>query len=201
MAKEPFVITSNDILLFEPSDRSMVIDYPELAQYEEFSSITPRDLKFVWYVSNRTSPLIREPRLKRIKKACELAYDKKALKNNKRINDIYEKSLMPEDIVAAISVMSKFNPDFRMRAKMLNEYNFDQLQSLVYLDSDVKKAFDIEDRKKYAELLIKTSDALQKMVTNMESSYGVKIKREKQREFEILASVEDIIERVEEVKQ
>ena len=192
MAEE--IITSDDIVLFEPSDRSMLIDYPELANYPEFTNISARDLKFVWYVANRTSPLIKKAKTERVKRACDLAYDKKAIQNNPRIKDIYTKQIIPENIVDAIKVMASFNPDFRMRAKLLNEYSFDMLQSLIYTQSPIT---DIEDKKKQAELLIKVTSALESMVFNMESSFGVKVKREKAKEHEILANVNDIIDRVE----
>ncbi len=194
------VLTSNDIILFEPSERSMILDYPELKNYPELIKLSHRDLKFVWYVSNRTSPIIKEPKLRRIKKACELAYDSKTLKHNKKVKDIYEECKFTSDIVDAIAIMSSFNPDFRMRAKLLNEYNFDMLQSLVYIGDEIRAAMDIEERKKFADLLIKTSQALHSIVTNMESGYGVKIKKEKEEEFTLKASVEDIIDRVEPTK-
>lgn len=197
MAEKTNVITSNDIILFEPSDRSMFIDYPEFKEYEAFTKITTRDLKFVWYVSNRTSPIIREPKEKRIKKACELAYDRKVLSTNERIKSMYTEFKIPSDIVDAISVMASFNPDFRMRAKMLNEYNFDKLQSLVYLDEKIMQSLDLDDRKKYAELLIKTSAALGDMIVNLESGFGVKVKKEKQEEWSLKANVEGIIDIVE----
>jgi len=38
------------------------------------------------------------------------------------------------------------------------------------------------------------------MVTNMESGFGVKVKKEKEKEFAILAKVDDIIDRVESTK-
>jgi len=31
-------MTSDDVVMFEPSDRSMLIDYPELANYPEFNN-------------------------------------------------------------------------------------------------------------------------------------------------------------------
>ncbi len=192
-------MTSDDVVMFEPSDRSMLIDYPELANYPEFNNpkMSPRDIKFVYYLSNRTSPIIKEPKIKRIKKACELAYNTRAIENNPRIKAIYEKQELPKEIVDAIHVMASFNPDFRMRAKLLNEYSFDMLQSLVFIDEPI---VDLEDRKKYADLLIKTTAALQTMVTNMESGFGVKVKKEKEKEFAILAKVDDIIDRVESTK-
>ena len=39
-----------EALMYEPSNRDMKIDYPELAEIEEFSILSARQLKFVWYL-------------------------------------------------------------------------------------------------------------------------------------------------------
>lgn len=189
--------SEKDIVLFEPSSRSMLIDYPELKEFAEFVKLSKEDVKFVWYVSNRTSPIIKVPKLMRIKRACELAYDKRKLSINARIKGIYEENNLPDEIVEAIEVMSSFNPSFRMRAKLLNEHNFDVLQSLVYISQEEQLAMDLDDKKKYADLIVKTTSALSSMIVNMETGYGVKVKKESEEKFELKAGISDVIERVE----
>ena len=191
------VFSEGDLVLFEPSKRDMLIDYPELKDYDAFAKITKRDLLFVWYVSNRTSPIITTPKEKRVKLACEYAYPKKTLENNGRIKEMYEDLNFPQEILEAIDVMASFNPSFRMRARLLNEHNFEQLQSLVYLSREEKLVMDLEDKKKYSELLIKTSNALPSMIQSMEVGYGVRLKKEKEDEWKLKAGVSDIIDRVE----
>ena len=140
MSDDKISLSENDLVLFEPSKRDMLLDYPELKDYEIFTKITKRDMIFVWYLSNRTSPIIKEPKKKRIKLACEYAYPKKTLENNDRIRGIYENADFPEEIVEAIDVMASFNPSFRMRAKLLNEHNFERLQSLTYISREEEEA-------------------------------------------------------------
>ncbi len=186
-----------DLILFEPSKRDMLLDYPELKDYEAFVNLkSKRDLFFVWYVSNRTSPIIREPKEKRIKLACEYAYKEDFLRRNKRAKAMYEEAEFDQDILEAIAVMASFNPSFRMRARLLNEHNFEQIQSLVYLSHADKSAMDLDDKKKHSDLLINTSKALPSMIQSMEVGYGVKVKKEKEEEWTLKSSVEEIIERV-----
>ena len=111
---------------------------------------------------------------------------------------MYEDAEFSEEILRAIEIMASFNPSSRMKAKLLDEYAFDQLQSLVYISKDEKDMMDMDDKKKFADLLIKTSAAMSKFIQNSESGYGVKIKeRVKKEKFELKASVADVIETVE----
>lgn len=198
MSEEQKSFTERDLVLFEPSKRDMLLDYPELKDYEAFTNISKRDLIFVWYISNRTSPIIREPKDRRIKLACEFAYPAHVLKNNERVMGIYNEAEFPQEILEAIDVMSSFNPSFRMRAKLLNEHNFEQLQALVYLSEEEKGAMDLDDKKKYSELLIKTSNALPSMIQAMETGYGVKVKKEKKEEWSLKTKgITEVVDRVE----
>lgn len=190
-------LSEQDIVLFEPSKRDMFIDYPELKEYEAFRKISKSDMKFVWYVSNRTSPIIREPKRKRIKMACELAYDARKLNVNERVKKMHDEGLLPEEIIEAIEVMASFNPSFRMRAKLLTEHNFNMIQSLVYIPEVERAAMDLEDKKKYADLILKTTAAVDNMIGNMESGYGVKLKKAAKEKFELKATVSDIIDSAE----
>lgn len=196
-------ITSEDLTLFEPSKNDMLLDYPELKEYEIFTKISKRDMTFVWYISNRTSPLLKaEPdKKKRVRRALELAYDKKILSRNQRVMDIYNGGELPSDIVEAINVMASFNPSFRMRAKMLNEYNFEMLQSLSYLSEIDRAAMDIDDKKKYADLLKTTTSIIPTMIQNMETGFGVKVKKEKEETFTLKANISELVERVEKTSE
>jgi|32_taG_2_1085360.scaffolds.fasta_scaffold21246_4 hypothetical protein len=190
-------LSEKDITLFEPSTRDMLIDYPELKDYEAFTKISKADLKFVWYVSNRTSPIIRVSKLKRIKQACELAYGKKRISNNERVGKMYNDHDLPDEIVEAIDAMSSFNPSFRMRAKLLNEHNFEVLQSLSYISDEEMVAMDLDEKNKLAKLVVMTSSALPKMIEAAESGYGIRVKKEVKEKFELKANISDVIDRIE----
>ena len=190
-------LSEKDITLFEPSTRDMLIDYPELKEYEIFTKISKYDMKFVWYVSNRTSPIIRVPKAKRIKQACELAYGNQRISKNEKVKKIYEEQELSDEIVEAIQVMSSFNPSFRMRAKLLNEHNFEVLQSLSYISPEDMQGMDLDERNKLAKLVVTTSSALPKMIEAAESGYGVKIKKEAQEKWELKANITDVVDRIE----
>ena len=42
--------------VFEPTDRDMKIEYPELADMPEFSNMPNADIKFCWYFGCKSSP-------------------------------------------------------------------------------------------------------------------------------------------------
>lgn len=193
-------LSEGDIVLFEPSKRDMLIDYPELSKYDVFTKLSKSDMKFIWYISNRTSPIIKEPKLRRIKMACELVYDKKRIDSNERVSKIYKEQVLPEDMVEAIEVMASFNPSFRMQAKLLNEHNFNMIKSLSYISEDERMNMDLKDKKDFADLIIKTTTALGGMISNMETGYGIKVKKEASEKFELKANVSDIIDRIEKTK-
>ena len=161
--------------IFEPSAKDMKLDYPELVKYKEFAELKNRELKFCWYVGNRTSPITSYPKSKRIKKAVELSY-------GSRLNAIAKRLLdgeIPENILTAIERMASFNPSTRLQAKFNVEYIFDKMQKLILISDDEMKAMDGDEKKKYADLIIKVSSEMSSMVELLERGFGVKTRETK----------------------
>jgi hypothetical protein len=88
--------------------------------------------------------------------------------------------------------MNTFNPEFRLKAKLMAEYIFETLNELIILDPSEIASMDIDDKKKYADLVVKVSSELQGMVDKLESSYGA-VTVDKKTNEKVKVSIEDIM--------
>lgn len=182
--------------VFEPTVREMLIDYPELKGYEEFEDLTDRELRLCWLVGNRTSPIAKYEKAKRLKSAINQVYNKSAQSRREVVGML--EGTIPTKIMAGIQRMASFKVEVRLRAKLMNEYIFDQLNDIIYVEESDKLAMDTDDKKKYADLVIKISTELPSMVVRMEGGFGVKVKEEKDEDNPVKANILDVMSRVEE---
>ena len=184
---------NNDITLFEPTSRDMELDYPELKDYKELKELTSREIRLCWLVGNRTSPLASYPKGKRLKAAISQVYGKASMKR-KEVIAMSEGSI-PERIMVGMQRMASFRPSVRLRAKLVNEYIFDQLQDIINVTEEEKMSMDTDEKKRYADLVIKVSSELPEIVSRMEGGYGIKVKDNGERN-KIKVSVSDVMDRV-----
>jgi hypothetical protein len=68
---------------------------------------------------------------------------------------------------------------------------FDTLNEIVVLDAPISE-MDIEERKKYADLLVKVHGDLPKLVQTLETSFGAKVISRKTK-TEVLVNINDVI--------
>jgi len=170
-----------DLKLFEPKKGDMRIDYPELAEVPEFKDLSSSELKFVWYISNRTSPIISMDKADRWQSAAKLAFGENAISARKELRDIIE-GKMPDNIKDAVRVMASYNPHIRLRAKFMAEYSFDQIQSLLYVPDEQLILMDGDMKKKYTDFVLNANKELPKLVSIIEQGYGVTLKNKKKEE-------------------
>lgn len=165
-------------------------EYEELANIDEFKDLKVKELRFCWLVGNRTSPIFKMERSRKIRRALEICYGKSYDKRP----DLKELSNgeIPEHILRGIKKMNTFNPEFRLKAKLMAEYIFETLNELIILDPSEIASMDIDDKKKYADLVVKVSSELQGMVDKLESSYGA-ITVDKKTNEKVKVSIEDIM--------
>lgn len=194
-----------DLTLFdalEPSVRDMFVDYPELAEYEEFAELKPRELRFCWLVGNRTSPLISLDKEPRVRAAIKQVYgDVGSQKVRPEVKSMLDGKI-PEKILNAINRMASFNPSYRLRAKLLDEYIFEQLNALVVIsDKDRERmAVDTDEKKKYSDLVIKVSSEMPNLVKRMEGGYGIRMTKKSNdaKEPKVLVNLKDVKDRIQE---
>lgn len=161
------------ITVFNPTkDKDLRIDYPELAAMDEFKGMEASLVKFCWYVGNRTSPLFNLKREEKILKTLELlfprGYHRVEWANNLAQGD------WSEEVKRGVDRMTTFTPENRLKAMLISDYTFSQLQKLIYIDEANLMVMDFDEKKKYADLLIKVQSELPHIVKNLESGFGVK---------------------------
>lgn len=171
-------------------------DYPELAKIEEFKDLSPHEVRFCWLVGNRTSPIFALERGERLRKAAAIVWGENYRSNPKaKIKEIVSSTGeddMPEDILKGIYKMNTFNPGYRLKAKLMAEYIFETLSTLIIISDTEKMAMDTDEKKKYSDFVIKVSSELQGMVERLESSYGVKTLNRKTKSS-VLVNINDVM--------
>lgn len=160
--------TYQHVVLFQPSDLDLRLDYPELFEYSAFEELTPKEVLFVWYFGNRTSPyyLITDK-----KKKLDLCI--KASFGYLSDDDYYYYSngKMPPQISIAIEQMQKFNPSYRLRAKMGIEKIFNIVEDFIGSLSNIT---DVDEIKKASDVLLDIAGKMESVVKQLEQGYGIK---------------------------
>lgn len=181
-----------EIKVFEPSARDMKAEFPELAEIEEFKNLSNRDLKFVWYLSNQTSPLVGLDTKCKIEEAIEICYNGKLPDAEK---ERYFAGSFSDEILKAINRMAMVDPMIRVQAKYNIEYIFGKLQKIIVITDDELNELEADEKKKYAELAIKIANEMPNLVSLMERKFGIKKKRDK-KEVSTEVSVGDVMDEI-----
>jgi hypothetical protein len=180
-----------DIVLFGlDRDGDLRIEYPELAEIEEFKSLKVKEVRLCWFLGNRTSPIYKLDKAKRLTKALELVYGKN-YNSRKDLQGVLNGE-MPEYLVKGIRKMELFNPEYRLRAKLMSQYMFEVLNDMIIVDNTTLATMDIDEKKKYTDLVVKIHSELPNMVKTLETSYGAKT-IEKKTKKEVLVKINDIL--------
>lgn len=179
--------------LFEPSVRDMFADYPELKEYIEFSYLTQREVRLCWFIGNRTSPFFNKPKDEKIRLAVQQVY-RGASQSRKEVIEML-KGNIPDKIKSGIKRMSTFRPSVRLRSRLINEYIFESLQDIINISAEEKAVMDLEEKKKYADLMIKVSTELPNVIRQMEVGHGINYSMNKDGE-KVSISINDIMDKL-----
>jgi hypothetical protein len=178
------------ILFGMETEGDLRIEYPELSEMPEFKTLKAKEVRLSWLLGNRTSPIYKLSKKERLVKALELVYGSRYAEN-KDVKLILEGN-MPAELRTAIDKMETFNPEYRLRAKLMSEYVFNKLNDLIVLTSAQEASMDIDEKKKYTDLVIKISSELPDMVERLETSYGVKTVERKTKK-KVLVNINDVL--------
>ncbi len=142
-------------------------------------------------VGNRTSPIFDvKPRREKVVKALEIAYGSN-YRLQPKLRSIADGEI-PDELLLGIKKMSTFNPEYRLKAKLIDQYIFDRLNKLIMLSDHDMAAMEADDKKKYADFVLKVSGELKDMVTRLETAYGIKLKNKKTKK-EVLVNLEQVM--------
>jgi len=180
-----------DVILFGIDGASDIkLEFPELLDTKEFEGLKAKEIRLCWLLGNRTSPIYKLSKSDRVVRALQLVYGQNYDKN------VSASAIMngdiPDNIRAGINKMESYNPEIRLRAKLMSHYMFDSLNGMITLSATDMAAMDIDEKKKYIDLIVKVHSELPSMVDRLESSYGVKtvIKATKN---QIMVSLNDVL--------
>ena len=161
--------------MFEPQKGDLRVDHPELAEVEEFVAINAKDLKFVWYWANRTSPFFGiKNKMEKVRQCIKKSYGEKYLSEKDRNN--YYSMRFPPKLQVAIEVMSQYNPTVRNRAKTVMEKIFNNYEAIASIGVDEVKVMPTAEKEDYVGLAQKVIEKMPSLVSQIEGGFGVKKK-------------------------
>lgn len=177
-------IELSDYSIFAPkSARILYEDYPELKKHgETFKNLQTVDLLFVWYYACEASPLseIINPR-KRAEESIKFTYD---VSKKKKIDSVFREKLVnlkfDDKMRKAIDLMSLFRVGPRLRAKVIAEKAFENLEKILDIDASDDSNFigangevDWTKKKAYMETVSKAITMMPDLINQLESSFSV----------------------------
>lgn len=165
-----------DEQLFPLTEQDLRVEYEELNDVEEFNELTSKEMVFVWYYANQTSPYYSIPVKERVVKCLEILKDDLS---GTQLDEYFNLNF-PTHIASAIEVMETFNPKLRTEAKSITEKIFKNIKRIV--DVDVVSITDMEEKKKYIAISMDVIKSMPELVRQMERGYGVKVKVKKKKE-------------------
>ena len=180
-----------DIVLFGlESDGDLRLEYPELAAVPEFKNLKVKEVRLCWLIGNRTSPIYKLSKRDKLFKALELVYGKYYDKN-KDLQGLINGDI-PEELILGIRKMELYNPEYRLRAKLMSQYMFEVLNDMIMLDAQTLATMDIDEKKKYTDLVVKVHMELPDMIQRLETAYGVKTIERKSKK-QVMVGINDVL--------
>ena len=161
-----------------------------MAETNEFANLKAKEVRLCWLLGNRTSPIYKLSKRDRLLKALEIIYGSHYEKNADA--RIILDGDMPEQLKLGIKKMESYNPEYRLKAKLMSQYMFEVLNNMIVLSDTDLATMDIDEKKKYTDLVVKVHEQLPDMVKRLESSYGVKTVDRKTKK-QVMVSINDVL--------
>lgn len=180
-----------EVVLFGiETENDLKLEYPELSNSKDFENLKAKEVRLCWLLGNRTSPIYKLSKGDRLSKALELVYGRNYERHP--FARLILDTGMPENMRKGILKMESYSPEYRLKAKLMSQYMFDILNDMIVLDATTLATMDIDEKKKYTDLIVKVHTELPDMVDRLESSYGIKTFDRKTKK-EVLVNINDIM--------
>lgn len=154
--------------LFGFTGEDLRITYPEISEYEELKRLTKKELIFVWYYSNKTSPYHTiENATKKVVKCIQILKDDISEDDLERYLDLK----FPAHIQNAINVMGNFDPKLRSVGKTVTGQILDNIRKAV--SEDVDNYTEAGDKKSFIDMCINIGKNLPDLIKSLESGFGI----------------------------
>lgn len=162
--------------LFVPTEKPMKLEYPELGTMAEFSNLPERELRFVWFYANPSSPYFK---VKDKKERLYLAYGE----SYGEVREGHKKTILAgiftPEVSDAIDRMQRFSVSDRGRAKRMVDQVFENFEHII-TEVDISVLVSSPElMAKYTDVALKISDALPDLIKKKEEGFGIKGKAAK----------------------
>lgn len=154
--------------LFESRGKDLRIEYSDLSNVPEFKSLTKNEMDFVWAFACEASPYKNWASETKIFNCLKLIRDEVTAT---RLEE-YAQMKFPDKIQSAIDAMSKFNLSVRVKAKEISDRLFKNIEKIAF--TDISEIKDIEDKKRYVDLVTNVTKLLPIIVSQVENGFGVR---------------------------
>lgn len=175
--------TTKTFIFLPVTGKDMKGEYPELRDVEEFMTLMDVELRFVWMIANKTSPFNCSNELTEISKFTKYEQAMKhsglAKKVSEKTRTEYLQGRFTQKIHDAIQKMQVFNPSLRMRAKIMTETMFNNLEKMIEVTEEELEKMTVTDKKDYASLCKIVTDSKDVLLPQVENAYGVKEMKKK----------------------
>ena len=154
--------------VFIPKEGNYFQNYPELKSIPEFEQLTEPEMKYVFYMYNHSSPFVKCNRADRHMKSLDMSF------NNGNTDKRFPIANIPDYIEQAGDVMSKVNIGVRTQADNMVRQMFSNFSKITNVDEVTLAAMDLDDKKRYVEMVVKATEALPVMISSMEQGFGTR---------------------------
>lgn len=173
-------LTAGGLYMFPPTDAHLSQEYPAL-NIHEFKPLDKKELDFVWYYANRTSPYYNQ-----FQPSADAAFV-----NSKKT---FTKADFTADIEKACERMRLYEPDLRQR---LYKLTFDTMNNYEKILNDQKlnleeSGSDIGVADKYVKVTTQILEQVPKMIEALENNGVVKIENGEMSETNIFKESLDL---------
>jgi hypothetical protein len=169
--------------IFKPkSKRGLFLDYPELRKVPAFTNLSPDEMLFVWYYACESSPFVDlTTERTRIEESLNISMLRGGKKMSKDQKDRLLEGEFSAKVTTAIDHMQKYRVGPRIRAKMMVEKGFENLEKILNIDASNNSLFlnkegevDFAKKKSYVDTMAKATDILPKVIEQLEGGFNIK---------------------------
>lgn len=166
------------MILFEPTDQAMVLEYPELQGIDEFKILSDSELRFVWHYACKHSPYYHiDNETQKIDMCVQASY--KQLPAITELKQFYA-GQFPDSIRMAMARMAKFVTSDRNRARGIVEKIFDTFEKIIDTASEDEELLKTPAKQSaYIDNASKISGELPVLIKMKEEGFGYKQRKGK----------------------
>jgi hypothetical protein len=161
------------IMIFKPSSRPLKEEYESLNDYEEFKTLSDKEMKFGWYFSCKDSPFIHLEQDERIGRILSL----KLLEFSDSERNKYMNLKLSDEVIASFALWEKFIPHIRERGKKIIDAIIANCEKVSAQDVDKYLNTDPGDAKSFMDASINIAKNLPEMIRVAEQGFGVTKKK------------------------